>query len=445
MRRGFPTHGVIGIIILIVSWTLHFEKVEPFYRWFYCFAWWSYILTLDALIFYMKGNSLILNRRKEFFLMIPWSIFIWLIFEAANLVLGNWYYINVPHSVFERWLGYAIAYGTVLPGLFETTEFLASAGFFKDSTTRKIPLSSRTLLFMVILGVFSLASSLLLPRYCFSLIWVGFIFLLEPLNYLFGGRSLLRDLEKGKPGKVYLLLMAGLICGFLWELWNFWALAKWIYTVPFFERMKGFEMPFLGFLGFPPFAIESYVMYNFVSLFRFQRGWEESSHRPSEEKTRPLMIALMTIFMLSFFVLIFSEIDRKTVDSHESRLTDAYWIHPYYLAELPRVGIADLEDLLSKTGEKREREELALRLLIPKEELLGWIDRAELAQLKGIGIENLRLLEVAGIHSVSSLAGEDPEKLEERIRRAYPSDRLPQKARLRIWIREARRKVTGES
>jgi hypothetical protein len=133
------------------------------------------------------------------------------------------------------------------------------------------------------------------------------------------------------------------------------------------------------------------------------------------------------------------------VDSHESRLTDAYWIHPYYLAELPRVGIADLEDLLSKTGEKREREELALRLLIPKEELLGWIDRAELAQLKGIGIENLRLLEVAGIHSVSSLAGEDPEKLEERIRRAYPSDRLPQKARLRIWIREARRKVTGES
>ena len=100
MRRGFPTHGVIGIIILIVSWTLHFEKVEPFYRWFYCFAWWSYILTLDALIFYMKGNSLILNRRKEFFLMIPWSIFIWLIFEAANLVLGTWYYINVPHSVF---------------------------------------------------------------------------------------------------------------------------------------------------------------------------------------------------------------------------------------------------------------------------------------------------------------------------------------------------------
>jgi hypothetical protein len=74
--------------------------------------------------------------------MIPWSIFIWLIFEAANLVLENWHYINVPHSVFERWLGYAIAYGTVLSGLFETTEFLESTGFFKNSTTRKILLSS---------------------------------------------------------------------------------------------------------------------------------------------------------------------------------------------------------------------------------------------------------------------------------------------------------------
>jgi len=342
-------------------------------------------------------------------------------------------------------LGYAIAYGTVLPGLFETTEFLESAGFFKDSATRKIFFSSRSLLFMIILGIFSLASSLLLPRYCFSLIWVGFIFLLEPLNYLFGGRSLLRDLEKGKPRKIYLLLTAGLMCGFLWELWNFWALAKWIYTVPFFEEMKGFEMPLPGFLGFPPFAIEAYVMYNFVSLFRFHRGWEESSHQPSEEKTRTFIIVLTTILMLSFFLLIFREIDRKTVDSYEPHLTDAYWIHPYYLMELPRVGVADLEDLLSKTREKREREELALRLLVPKEELLGWIDRTELAQLKGIGIENLRLLEVASIHSVSSLASEDPEKLEERMRLTSPSDQVPQMAKLRMWIHEARRKVRGES
>ena len=136
MKKTFPLHGVFGIILLILSEILSFNKVDPFYSWFYCFAWWSYILTIDAIIYRIKGNSLIVNRTKEFFLMIPWSVFIWLIFEAANLSLENWYYINLPHSTVERWLGYAIAYGTVLPGLFETTELLESIGLFRKSSIK---------------------------------------------------------------------------------------------------------------------------------------------------------------------------------------------------------------------------------------------------------------------------------------------------------------------
>src|SRR4030042_6154272 len=278
MKKTFPFHGFIGIVLLIVSEILHFTKVEPFYSWFYCFAWWSYILTIDAFIYRLKGNSLILNRTKEFFLMIPWSIFIWLIFEAANLSLENWYYIRLPPSTFERWPGYAIAYGTVLPGIFETTEFLESMGLFKNSTAPKITNSGRWKIVLFLLGLFSLASSVLIPRYFFLLIWVGFIFLLEPVNDRFGGKSLLKDLEDGNPRKIYLLLLAGLLCGFLWGFWNSWAYSKWVYTVPFFTERKGFEMPFLGFLGFPPFAVEAYVMYNVVSLFRFGGGWEGSTY-----------------------------------------------------------------------------------------------------------------------------------------------------------------------
>ncbi|MGZ3615246.1 MAG: hypothetical protein ACXU9X_15275, partial [Thermodesulfobacteriota bacterium] len=77
MKKGFPIHGMIGIASLLLSEAFLFEKVDPFYSWFYCFAWWSYILIVDAVIYRLKGNSLILNRTKEFFLMIPWSIFIW--------------------------------------------------------------------------------------------------------------------------------------------------------------------------------------------------------------------------------------------------------------------------------------------------------------------------------------------------------------------------------
>jgi len=444
MRRTFPIHGIIGIIALVVSWTLHLEKVEPFYSWFYCFAWWSYILAIDGVIFYRKGNSLILSRTKEFFLLIPWSLFIWLICEAANLSLKNWYYITLPSSTLERWLGYAVAYGTVLPGLFETTELLETFGLFRHSRSRNIDTSTAAHVVLMILGIFCLASSVLRPYYFFPLIWVGFIFLLEPINYLLGGRSLLRDLEQGNPKKIYLLLLGGLICGLLWELWNFWAHSKWVYTVPFFEEAKGFEMPYLGFLGFPPFAIECYVMYNFISLYRFKRGWEESSYQVSlEEKTRRVTAILTTLFIISFSILIFQAIDLHTVDSYEVRLSDAYWIDPKVRAEMPKVGIANLDQLLMRTKTKKEREELALRLLVPNEELNRWLEKIELVRLKGLGVKNLRLLEGVSIHSVTALASEDPNPLHEWMKYVYSEDSIPSKAKIRIWVREARRTVRG--
>jgi len=442
MKKSFPLHGILGILILLLSEILHFKKIDPFYSWFYSFAWWSYILTIDGIIHRLKGNSLIANRRKEFFLMIPWSIFIWLIFEAANLSLNNWYYINLPHSTLERWLGYAIAYGTVLPGLFETTELLETLGLFRKSRVKKIAISSAGQKIIFLSGVLCLAASVLIPRYFFPLIWVGFIFLLEPFNYRLGGRSLLKDLEEGNPRKIYLLLIGGLICGLLWEFWNFWALSKWVYTVPFFEEKKGFEMPFPGFLGFPPFAVQAYVMYNFISLFRFQRGWEESSFRLHlEKRTRPLTSVLTGILIGTFSILIFGAIDRDTVDSYYPRLKDAYWIEPQYREELPKVGIATLGDLLSKTRDRRERDELALRLLIPKEELNQWVEKAELVNLKGLGIENLRVLERAGIDSVQTLAVQDPEALYKKIEQFSQEGPLPRKAMIRIWIRAAQKGV----
>src|SRR4030043_216539 len=349
MKKTFPIHGIFGIILLLLSQFFLFKKVDPFYSWFYSFAWWSSILAIDGVVYWRKGNSLILNRTKEFFLMIPWSIFIWLIFEAANLSLENWYYIRLPPSTFERWSGYAIAYGTVLPGIFETTEFLESMGLFKKSKVKNIIISSEKHSVLILLGVVCLVSSVLIPQYFYSMIWVGFIFLLDPFNYRFGGSSLLKDLEEGNPRKTYLLLIAGLICGFLWEFWNFWALSKWVYTVPFFEELKGFEMPFLGFLGFPPFAVQAYVMYNFISLFRFGRGWEKSTYRlHPEKKTGPLTMILTAILIGSFSILIFTAVDSNTVDSNYPRLADAYWIDPQYRTELPKVGISTFDDLFSK-------------------------------------------------------------------------------------------------
>ena len=100
-----------------------------------------------------------------------------------------------------------------------------------------------------------------------------FIFFLDPVNYWLGGRSLWRDLKEGKPKTLYSLLGSGLVCGWLWEFWNYWAGAKWHYTVPILGHIKIFEMPFLGYLGFPPFAVECFILYEFLKkLFGTRKG-----------------------------------------------------------------------------------------------------------------------------------------------------------------------------
>ncbi len=263
----FPIHGWIGLAALVGSQTALIIQLDSVTTHFYSFIWWPYILLVDGLIYYRRGESLILTRTREFFLLIPWSVVIWVTFEAFNLVLQNWYYIGVPQEVFIRWPGYFVAYGTVLPAIFETRELLDTWQVFGKGRIKPVQITATWYVGFGFLGLAMLLLPLIWPLYAFPLVWGGFVFLLEPLNHLRGRPSLLKDLERGTLINLYRLLLAGLICGGLWEFWNFWARAKWIYTVPWVGEVKLFEMPILGFLGFPPFALECYVMAHFLKIY----------------------------------------------------------------------------------------------------------------------------------------------------------------------------------
>ena len=137
------------------------------------------------------------------------------------------------------------------------------------------------------------------------------------------------------------------------------------------------------------------------------------------------------------YVLIFRQIDSVTVDSYYVRLSDAYWIEPHYRKELPRVGIVTLDDLLSKTKTKKDKEELALRLLVPKEQLTPWIEKAELAQLKGLGIENLR--DWRDRVSIPSRLSQRKTRIScMRECRKPRSKTIPPKSKIRIWVRKTK-------
>jgi hypothetical protein len=305
-----PFHIIIGFIILIFSEIMMFKGIKPFSTLFYPFAWWSYILIMDGIIYKIKNNSLIMNRRKEFLLLIPWSIFIWLIFELINIYMKNWYYINLPQEKGIRWFGYGISYATVLPGIFLTAEFLDSIGLFKRIRIKRIVVNRSLYILFIFIGVISLIGPIILPKYFFPFIWVSFIFLLEPVNHKFNAKSILKDLENGDLRRIFIFFTSGIICGILWEFWNFWAGSKWVYNIPFFNRWKIFEMPLLGYLGFLPFALECYIMYNSICLLRRNRGWEEDNYLKGRDK--PIFIVISLIFISIFSFIVFDLIDKNS-------------------------------------------------------------------------------------------------------------------------------------
>jgi hypothetical protein len=153
MKSEKKYHGFIGLAILLVSEILMLAGVRPFTTWFYSLAWWSYIFIVDQAVYNLKGNSLWVNRRREFLLLIPMSAVIWMIFEGFNAYLRNWLYIGVTETAWLRWLGYFIAFSTVLPGMFETADLLDALGLFKKSRVKAIPRTTAWYLPFTIVGI----------------------------------------------------------------------------------------------------------------------------------------------------------------------------------------------------------------------------------------------------------------------------------------------------
>jgi len=246
-------------------------------HWFTPIVWTGYILFVDALVYKFSGRSLLMTDRLELLVIAVFSIGVWWLCEFYNaprfwksdLELW-WHYHNLEPSLFLRRVGYDWAFATIFPLLFLTAELFRLTVFKQKGCGVAIKLSQPILIVLALLGAVGAIAPLLYPSEWFApVIWLSFIFLFDPLTALRGQPSILNDLSRGDWRRLWSLLLSGLVCGVLWEFWNYWAISKWTYTVPFFGKIKIFEMPVLGFLGFPPFAVECWVMYIFLrSLLR---------------------------------------------------------------------------------------------------------------------------------------------------------------------------------
>lgn len=269
----FKWYGVAGILIVVLSQLNFFFKIEPFASWYFPIIWLGYVLVVDAVVYKLRRSSLISNRFYTFLGMIVISALFWWVFEFTNINISNWSYslgdsISKFGATGRSFFG-SLAFATVLPAFFETYELIRSIHLFdKVKLYKKFKITKKFLYSLMVLGAACFLAPILLPKFTFPLVWLAFFFILDPINYLHKQPSVIQHLRDRKLVVPLSLLLAGIICGFFWEFWNYWAVPKWTYDIPFVGFFKIFEMPILGYLGYFPFAFELYAMYWFVrSLF----------------------------------------------------------------------------------------------------------------------------------------------------------------------------------
>jgi hypothetical protein len=265
----FRKYGLIGIGLIIFIELNFFLKLQPFANWYFPIIWLGYILTIDALVYKLKGDSLISNRLQQFLGMVIISMLLWWVFEFINLSIGNWRYQGT--SGLSTWVTLfgSLSFATVLPAFFETVELVRSIHLFDKKELHKTHKITKAVLHVLTaVGIVCFISPLFFPKFAFPLVWLSFFFILDPINYLHKQPSIVGHLKDRKLAIPLSLLLAGIIMGFFWEFWNYWAIPKWTYDVPFVGFFKIFEMPVLGYLGYFPFSFELYAMYWFIrSLF----------------------------------------------------------------------------------------------------------------------------------------------------------------------------------
>jgi hypothetical protein len=260
-------YGITGLCIMLGGTAGMFAGIPFVQIWMTPIGWTGFILFADAIVRIRTGHSQMTDRPARFLLLCACSILLWLLFELYNILIHNWYYIGLPENLLVRSLGLAWAFATIWPGIFEMRDLLAVSGWFRQARCPHFVVSRRLELFLISAGSVLLVLPIVIPSNWWApAIWTGFILLLDPLNARIGGRSILRDLSRGNCVRFWQFMAAGLLCGILWEFWNYWSTAQWIYTVPWPPNIKIFEMPLMGWLGFPAFGVECFVMWETLRL-----------------------------------------------------------------------------------------------------------------------------------------------------------------------------------
>lgn len=112
-----------------------------------------------------------------------------------------------------------------------------------------------------------------------------------------------------------------------------------------------------------------------------------------------------------------------------------------YALKLAAAGVANQAKLLDQAAGAKGRRALAEKTGISEKTILKWVNRADLARVKGIGEEYADLLEHAGVDTVPELAQRNGANLLEKMSEVNAEKRLvrklPSLSQVESWIAQA--------
>ena len=264
--RGWPARGWIGLGLAAIGWPLNW--MVPGVRTAYLFfpLWLGYILVVDTLVWMRTRSSIWSRSRKDFLLLFCLSAPVWWLFELINLRTANWEYLGRElFSTFQFHLLCTIAFSIVVPAVFETAELIQTFRWTQRLRSGShLPATSTVFVALFVIGLAMLIAMLLWPKTFYPFAWTSLVFVLEPINHWTKRPHFLQQLRTGDWRTVVSLAVGALVCGFFWEMWNYYSFPKWVYHTPGAEFWKIFEMPLLGYGGYVPFALELYALKNLV-------------------------------------------------------------------------------------------------------------------------------------------------------------------------------------
>ena len=267
VKTLFPLHGWLGLGLIVIFWVLNWTLSGPRTHWGFFPLWLGYCLTLDGLVFWRTGTSLLMRSPRRYVGLFLVSTPVWWIFELFNIRLQNWIYMGAEiFTPLEYAFWTTLSFTTVIPAVFGSAEFFASFDFVKSlKPGLVIGTDKRTTLIFFLLGWIMLVLILIWPRRFFGFVWLSVYFILEPINIWLGNRSLANWTQQGDWRPVIALWLGVLLTAFFWEMWNYYSYPKWIYDVPWGDWLHIFEMPLLGYGGYLPFALELYALYHSIA------------------------------------------------------------------------------------------------------------------------------------------------------------------------------------